>query len=214
MMISAPAQPVAIDPKKPISVDVEYWTPSFVRTHLGGTPEDVFDQDPNASEGPYVPCTPEKCGPLPNEIYRNNPVREADGSPKLQRLVKRLEDKPATPLDSFGLWGLMGGAAAGTIGILGGAMLGSPVLGGVIGSVLGGGIAGGVGAWRARGDCIRLVWDVRPIVETRYVGYKEEVRPAEQGGQKGYVHHFVPDLQAVTIGEYKIPRIEHYREGR
>lgn len=207
---AAPPQPTAIDPRKPVSMNVEYFTPIVVNAHLGGTPTDYFDQSP--TPGPYVPCTPEKCGPLPTEIYRNNPILGPDGTPRMRRGVKHLEDAPASVGNSFALWGIMGGAGAGTVGLLVGAAIGHPVLGTVLGSLVGGLGAGAIGAHRAQGDRIRLTWDVYPIVNTTYVGYKEEVTPAVQNGVSGYNHHFVPDLRGKKLGDYKIPRIEHYKE--
>lgn len=205
-------QPVRIDPTKPVSVTIDYFVPVVTRAHLGGTPDDVFNQSPDPIEAPYTPCTPEKCGTLPNEIYRNNPILEVDGSPRMRQLSKHFEDAPKGPVSAGSLWAIIGGATAGTLGVLGGALMGSPILGGVIGAVVGGVGAGAVGAYVNRGDRIRLVYDVHPIIDTKYVGFKEEIVPATQLGEKGYQHRFKPELRETKIGEYKVPRIEHYRE--
>lgn len=69
-----------------------------------------------------------------------------------------------------------------------------------------------MGAWVNRGDRIRLVYDVKPIIDTKYVGFKEEIVPATHLGERGYQHRFVPDLRQTKVGEYKVPRIEHYQE--
>ncbi|NDD31221.1 MAG: hypothetical protein EB084_23470 [Proteobacteria bacterium] len=208
----ATPQPTAIDPKKPVSMTLRCYVPIYTNAHLGGTPEDVFNLSNTPIEGTFTPCTPEKCGVLPKEVYHYNPLLQPDGSPRFRAVDKHIEDAPKSPLAAGSLWGLIGGAAAGTLGVLGGAVIGSPVLGGVIGAAAGALVSGGVGAWRSRGDCIRLVWDVYPIYDTKYVGYKEEVTQRVQGGQQGYLHHFEPVLQSKRLGEFKLPRIEHYRE--
>lgn len=145
MMISThlPAQPTlskpfGIDATKPVSLDIEYYVPVVTRAHLGGTPTDVFNQSPNPIEAPYTPCTPEKCGTLPNEIYRNNPIFEPDGSPRMRKVSKHFEDAPRGPISAGSLWAIIGGGAAGTVGVLGGALTGSPVVGGVLGALVGG----------------------------------------------------------------------------
>lgn len=207
-------KPAAFDPSKPVSIDVEYFVPMMTREHLGGTPEDVFNQSPDPIEGPYTPCTPEKCGLLPNEIYRDNPIRDLDGAPKMRLVKKRLEDAPKSPLNAGVLWGLVGGATAGTIGLLGGAIIGAPAIGGVVGGLVGALVAGGAGTLANRGDRIRLVYDQHTIKATTYVGFKEEISPREQDGVQGYLHRFTPDLRVVNLGEYKVPRLEHYRESR
>lgn len=203
-----------IDPQKPVNMDVEYWRPVFSTTHLGGTPKDVFNNSAEPLEGPYVPCTPEKCGPLPNEVYASEPLLNQDGTPHLKRYVKHLQDAPENPMNAFMLWGTVGAATLGTIGLLAGSAFDVPVLGGLAGALIGGLAVGAVGAHRAAGDRIKLQWTVYPIPYTSYAGYKEQITPATQNGQQGYMHHYVPVLKTARVGEYKIPSIIHYKAGK
>jgi len=205
--------PVSTDGREPISVEVTYWVPQYRDNHLGGVPKDYFDSDPNPSQA-YTPCTNNVCGPLPVEVYRKLPVLQADGTPLLVSKKVHLKDVPNTPLNGFVVWGGLAAAVGGTIGFVAGGALGQLVLAGVGGALGSGLVFGAIGALRARGDRIKLDWDVYPIMTEDLAGYRERVILSNQDGQQGFIHHFEPDLKPRQVGVYKVPKIVHYKESK
>lgn len=201
------------DGRQPIKQDITYFKPVFRDDHLGGTPYDYVDQNPKPVN-PYVTCSNNVCGALPNEVHRKLPVMNADGTPSMVAVKVHLEDTPQSPGQMLTIWGGIAGAVAGTAGILGGAIIGQPVLGGGIGAVLAGGVAGGIGAWKARGDRIKLQWTEYGIRNESYVGYKETVAPTTVQSRTAYRHHFEPVLESHQVGTYKVPSIIHYRDNK
>jgi hypothetical protein len=199
------------DGRKPISVSLTYPVPVVVKTHMGGTPNNYFSKDPTVKQ-PYVECKNNSCGALPQEVYRWEPLLNADGSPMMRNVTKKLEDVPANPLGSFVTWGGVGAAVAGCTGLLIGAVVGQPVLGAVVGGAIGLLGPGSYGAFKANGDRIRLDWQVLPIITEEYTGYRETAKPAVVQGQSGYVHQFTPSFERQQIAVYKVPQIVHYRE--
>ena len=199
-----------MDPKKPISMDVTYGMPVMVRTHVGGTPLDYFSESGSVTN-PTVPNVNNSCGSLPHEVYVDLPQMKADGAPELKMVRKHLEDRPADPVSTCVAVGGIAAAVLGTAGIIVGSIVGSPILGVAVGAAVGA-LAGGTGGavW-ARGDRIRMEYDVIPIRTARYTAYRETAQPTTVQGRQGYNHHFTPMFEVTPLGEYKIPKIVHYR---
>lgn len=194
-------------------MDVTYGMPVMVRTHVGGTPLDYFSES-GVVTNPTVPNVNNSFGNLPHEIYVDLPRLKADGTPEFTMVKKHLEDSPADPVSTGVAAGGITAAVLGTAGVIVGSILGSPILGGVIGVAVGA-LAGGTGGavW-ARGDRIRMEYDVFPIRTARYTAYRETAVPATVQGRQGYNHRFTPMFEVTPLGEYKIPKIVHYRAGQ
>lgn len=196
--------------RKPISVNLSYPVPVVVKTHMGGTPKDYFNHDATVKQ-PFTACTNNSCGALPQEVYRWEPLLNPDGSPIMRNVKKKLEDAPSNPLTSFVTWGGVGAAVAGCTGLLIGAVVGQPALGACLGGAIGLIGPGAFGAWKAKGDRIRLDWQVLPIISEEYKGYRETAKPAVVQGQSGFVHQFTPQFDRHQLAVYKVPQIIHYR---
>ena len=164
-------------------------------------------------------------------IYRNTPVYEPDGEPRVDATTQRIEAAPySVPLFAAG-GAAAGGAIGAGVGFLVSQLTGLPA--GITSSVGAGigGIAAGVGAGRyAAGDAVKLEWREFGINEMRLAGYSEHVSPhyerrchteRDKDGnshqecetyQDGWDHSFTPDVRYWEVGNYVGPKVVHFQK--
>ncbi len=211
---------------KPVDETVTFENQHLKSRYLGTIPRDYHSYS-SYGEGYVSGSSDRGVG-----VYRNTPVYEPDGQPRVDVVTERLQEKAY----SVPLFGAMGAAGGGAVGFGVGALVGhlagfSPVLGG---SVVGG-IAGLATAWVAADyaakDRVRLEWREQPINEKRMDGYYHDVSPhyvqrcrteTDKDGkstqhcwqeQDGYNHRFRPDVKYWKVGSQVAPTVVHYQDG-
>lgn len=216
-------------PTKELDVTVSYEKERLQSRYLGSIPSDHWSYS-GWSDG-YTSCGPNGCNVGGRSIYRDTPVYEPDGEPRVDAVTERIQASPySVPL--FGLGGL---AAGGAVGFgLGMALahftgLPSTITAGAVAGVAG--IAAGLGAANyAAGDHVKLEWRENSIQEKRLAGYTETVTPHyetrcttttdSEGNSKqecetyqnGWNHHFSPDVRYWEVGTYVAPKVVHYQK--
>lgn len=197
--------------RDPIRMDVTYPAPVIEDIHLGGTPKDYIDTTPTVT-AEFVSCANNACGMLPNEVYRKLPLMNPDGTPQLRDVTAHFDESPTSKLEGFALGGAIGATVGGVIGLIAGSILGAPWIGTAVGAAVGAVPSGIGGAAYASHDNVKLVWDVVPIKNETYIGYRETVKEIYlPAGQSRYQHKFAPVLETQEVGYYKKPHVEHYR---
>ena len=177
--------------------------------------------------------TPEAGG---QDVWRNVPVYEADGKPKMTEVTKTLTEDPydtkKSSLISAGVGGALGvAAAAGLTAILGhggAAMAVSSLLGGAAG----GGAGYLIGQKSTQGDTIVEKQVTANINHPSLVGYEHTIDPDvtyqahthypdhhhSQDGEphtdtikilRGYQHTYSPEISNRAVGTYTYPTLEH-----
>lgn len=184
-----------------IQQQVKYTEPTIQRLALGQKPANSFNDDPKVSRD-YVSLSESKGG---STVWGDVPLKNADGSVKLNEVVKEIDLTPRSPL-KYGL-------IAGGIGAAVGALTGLGLAGGwgaLAGGAGLGAVAGGGAALAVRNDKVKVVWETHQITDSKMLGYHEYVGIGERDGKRGYFHRFVPDVETKVVGTYQTPRAEHY----
>ncbi|GMU56349.1 MAG: hypothetical protein AMXMBFR33_54950 [Candidatus Xenobia bacterium] len=203
-----------------------YDRPVTTRQRLGSVPRDYVEGRgllPQHGLGSVKKHDTNEGGPV--EVYRDVPVYDEQGAPRLETVTETLSEKPYDPKKrSVGyaiLGGLTAGAAAGSFC-------------GPVGTVLGavaGAVTGGVLGFRsAENDQVEEVWHDRPINHPRMEGSTEYTVPIPEPRERyvkqadgryerktswrigGYYHHHRPDIKQEKVGEYREPELEHTRK--
>ncbi len=211
---------------KPLDETVAYEDQHLQSRYLGTIPRDYHSY---SSYGRGYTSGSASSG---RHVYRDTPVYEADGKPRVDVTNERIQAKAY----SVPLFGAMGAAGGGAVGFGVGALIGhlagvSPTLaGGIVG-----GVAGLASAWGAAhyaaNDRVRLEWREQPINEKRMDGYYHDVSAryvtrckteTDKDGkssqtcwqeQDGYDHSFRPDVKYWKVGSYVAPKVVHYQDG-
>lgn len=228
MIIKNSFQKIFAPRPEPLDKTVTYEDQKLQSRYLGSIPRDYHSYS-GFGRG-YVSCGPQGCNDGSRGVYRNTPVYEPDGKPRVDVKTERIQAQ-AYSVPLFGALGAVGGGAVSFgIGALAGHLLGwSPALTG--------GVAAGVGglatAWKAAdyaaGDRVRLEWREQAINEKKLVGYYHSVSAnyetrcrtvTDSDGnskqecwqeQNGYNHSFRPDVRYWKVGEYIAPKVVHYQ---
>lgn len=217
------------EPGKELDVTVTHETERLQSRYLGSIPSDYWSY--SAFGSGYTSCGPGGCNTGGRSIYRNTPVYEPDGEPRVDTVTRRIQASPySVPL--FALGGAAGGGALGFgLGMLASHLTGLPqgITSGVAAGVVG--LAGGFAAGNyAAGDNVRLEWREYGIQEKRLDGYTEYVTPhyetrcettTDSDGnsttecetyQNGWDHSFTPDVSAWAVGSYVGPKVVHFQK--
>lgn len=218
------------EPRPPaVNEEVTYEDEHLESRYLGSIPHDYWSYSPFGSG--YTSCGPNGCNAGGRAIYRDCPVYEPDGEPRVDVVNRTVKGKAYSPL-LFGVGGLaLGGGLGYGLGMLVSHYTGlDPTLTqGVMAGV--GAVASGIGAaGYAAGDRVRLEWREYGIQEKRLDGYTEYVTPhyetrcrtvTDSDGnskqecetvQNGWDHSFSPDVSSWSVGSYVGPKVVHYQE--
>lgn len=213
--------------RQPIDVEVTYRRPVLVKTKLGEMPQDYHSYSSHRDQY-FTRCDEGACDRGGQSVWRQTPLYESDGSPRLETVTERIVAYPANPWVEGAKWGLVGVAAGGLVGavasLAGGFDLRTAAgLGAGVGALAG----GGFGAQYALGDQIRLEWQETPILEKTMTGYYHDVdsRYTQRCGydwdgewrcrdeHDGYDHEFRAQVDNTRVGSYSAPVVVHYRDG-
>lgn len=195
-----------------ITKSVTYKEPIIQRSRVGSKPRFEFNQDPQV-QNPYVPCSGDRCDLGAQTVWRDVPLKNPDGSPRMREVTKEFDLTPRSPLK----YGLIGGSVGAALGALGG-YLGSNSLAmtagkaALVGALMVGSVVGAGAALAVYGDQTRLVWDTHQIIDHEMKGYHEYVGLGESNGQSGFFHRYIADVEESVLGTYTTPRVEHYKE--
>ncbi len=197
---------------EPIARDVTFQVPVTERLKIGSMPRDYFDQNPDAVS-PFVPCENGACENLPQGVWREQTLLDGGGEPQMRTVTRYFEATPANPVWASFTWGAVGGVVGAVVGGLVGALIGNVGAGALVLGVAGAGLSGYVAAEEAAKDRVALVWDDNPIVHHTMEGYHERVARGSLGGERGFYHRHLPQVDSAILGTYQTPRVVHYREG-
>ena len=228
--------PPSFEPSEKTSITRTFDVPVTNSEHLGNIPSDEYEHNwfgygTTWTRTENHGCYGGKCTAGPVGVYRDVPVYNADGTPKLQSVTETLsEDSYDQKNRALVMSGI--GAAIGVAGsALGSAFIGasawSPVAMGVSALL---GAAGGfaVGHKTAAGDTVKEVWETRSISHPSMNGYTETIRPdtytqekncrTDNNGHRqcdteqkvrGYWHEFEPNISSRQVGTYQRPTLQH-----
>jgi hypothetical protein len=217
------------EPGKNLDVTVSFETERLQSRYLGSIPHDYHSY--SGWGGGYTSCGTGGCNTGGRGIYRNTPVYEPDGKPRVDAVTQRIQAAPySVPLFATG-GAVAGGAVGAGIGMLVSHLTGlSPAvtMGVAAGAV---GLAAGIGAGKyAAGDHVKLEWRENQIHEKRLAGYTEYVSAhyetrcrtvTDSDGkqtqecetyQDGYDHSFSPDVRHWEVGSFVGPKVVHYQK--
>lgn len=194
------------------SKSVRYHKPIIERTKLGTKPRNSFDQQ-KTGDG-YVACQGQACTLEGHNVWRDVPLKNADGTPQMIDVDQTVDLTPRSPLKYGAVAGLAGAALGGLGGWLAAGPAGvAPAVAAGVGAAAVGGVSGAIAALAVHGDKVKLVWDTHEIIDRRMTGYQEFVGPGEKNGERGFFHRFIAEVPEEVIGTYQTPRAVHYKEG-
>lgn len=227
--LETPQEHIPQEPSKNLDVTVSYERERLRSRYLGSIPRDYWSYSYGSSG--YTSCGINGCNDGSNAVYRNTPVYEPDGEPRVDAMTRRIKASPySVPLFAAG-GAALGGALGFGAGVLLSHLTGLPAsLSAGLGAGVGG-LAGGFAAGNyAAGDAVRLEWREVEIHEKKLVGYSESVSPhmttrcetrTDSDGksktecttyQDGWDHSFSPDVRYWEVGNYVAPVVVHYRK--
>lgn len=190
---------------------MSYQEPTIRRLSLGRKPANVFNDNPQVGKD-YVTVSeaPKNGGAT---VWGDVPDKNSDGTPAMREVTAQLDLTPRSPVK----YGLIAGGIGAGVGALGGLLAASSLgvssaVGAIGGALALGGAVGAAAAFLVKDDQVKIVWDTHQIKDHKLLGYHEYVGIGEKGGQRGYFHRFVPDVQETIIGSYQTPRTEHYNK--
>ena len=217
------------EPGKDLDVTVSWEKERLQSRRLGSIPHNYHSYS-SWSEG-YVSCGTGGCNTGGRGIYRDTPIYEPDGKPRVDAVTERIQASPySVPLFAAG-GAAAGGAVGAGLGMLVSHLTGlSPgiTMGVAAGAV---GLAAGIGAGKyAAGDHVKLEWRENQIHEMRLAGYTEHVSAhyetrchteRDSDGketrhcetyQDGWDHSFSPDVRHWEVGSFIGPKVVHYQK--
>lgn len=191
---------------------VPYQVPTYTRVQLGSKPAHKFDQNEQPSET-YVACQDDSCSLGSVKVWGDMPARNADGTPTFVSKEAEIDLTPRSAVKYGVVGGLLGGAGGAAVGAIGAAVLGlSPGVGALVGGLSGGVLTGGLAAFSVKDEKVKTVWDTHEVKVPKMLGYQELVGPGELGGERGFFHRYVPNIEQTVIGTYQTPRAERYKD--
>ena len=224
-----PQKDIPKEPGKDLDVTVSWEKERLQSRYLGSIPHDYHSYS-SWSDG-YVSCGSGQCNTGGRGIYRNTPVYEPDGEPRVDAVTERIQASPySVPLFAAG-GAAAGGAVGAGIGLLVSHLTGLPtgITTGVAAGI--GGLAAGFAAGNyAAGDAVKLEWREFGIHEKRLAGYTEHVSAhyetrctteTDKDGkttqhcetyQDGWDHSFTPDVRSWEVGNFVGPKVVHYQK--
>lgn len=224
-----PQEHIPLEPSKNLDVTVSYERERLKSRYLGSMPRDYWSYSSYSSG--YTSCGEGGCNIGSVSVYRDTPVYEPNGEPRVDAVTKRLKASPySVPLFAAG-GAALGGAIGFGAGILLSHLTGLPTeLSAGLGAGLGGLATGFAAGNYAAGDAVRLEWSEQKIHEKKMVGYQESVSPhmttrcetrTDSDGksktecvtyQDGWDHRFSADVRYWEVGNHVAPVIVHYRK--
>lgn len=183
--------------------------PNLQRTAIGTKPAHHFDHQSEPTES-YVSGTGE--GLSGQKVWADIPDKNSDGSPTLVERPEEIDLRPRNPYVRGAVGLGIGAAVGGVAGAVSAGFFGAdPLTGAAIGAAAVGGVAGLACGYAVYGEKTKLVWDSHDIKDHKMLGYRELVGPGQQGGESGFFHRYLADLETTTIGSYQTPRVVRYK---
>jgi len=227
---------VEFEPPEKVTITRTFDVPVTTSERLGSIPSDDYEHA-WGGWGTTFPrtrqhdCYGGSCNAGPVAVYRDVPVYNDDGAPKMTTITETLSEESYNQKNrSLVMAGV--GAAVGVAGsMLGGAFVGGSALHPLAAGTSA--VAGAVGGFAlgyntAAGDKVEEVWETRNISHPNMTGYTETIRPDtyqeligchedENGNRdcdyrtrvRGYWHDYSPDISWRTVGTYERPTLQH-----
>ena len=187
----------------PNQMRINYVGPKTEKKHLGNIPNDV------SGKGGLEPDHHSSCQPAGGgqEVWRDQPVLDASGSPVLEPKVAVLDVKPISSLGYTTTGAVLGGFLGGVVGFAIGCM-GNSVLGQAAPMIAGplvGGLAGGLlGHRSASNDRVRLEWVEKDIENSKLESFSGHHSYANGG------YRYSANFETTKLGTYWEPEAVHY----
>lgn len=220
--------------------------PVYEQKRLGSIPSDQYESV--FMPGPYYgnefsqTSTVSLSGETPEaghqDVWRNVPVYDANGQPKMTEVTRTLSETPydtqKSTMVSAGVGGALGAAAAAGLSAILGGGAGSVVISGLLGGAAGGGAGYFIGQKSTQGDTIVEKTVTESIDHPRLTGYEHVIDPdvhyqshthydndhhhhGHNHGThtdtvkilRGYQHRYNPIIHNTSVGSYSYPTLEH-----
>lgn len=206
------------------SITRTYDRPVTTRERMGSVPKNYAEGRggflPQHGLGSVKHFDENEAGPV--EVYRDVPVYNDDGTPKMHTVTETITEKPYDPKKRSVGYAVLSGLTAGAVA---GSFCGP--IGTLVGAV-GGAVTGGIIGYRtAENDEVSETWNDKDINHPKMEGYTEYTIPIPEPRTKfvegddgryekkttwrvgGYYHHHAPDIKNERVGEFREPELEH-----